>query len=118
VLALVDPLAPPIELRLEVEWVGEAAAGLEIAVQEAVVALERALGLAIARLEDDQPSASWPQKPANSAVGRPPPAWTAPSRSQTSFFGRAPSRARQRLMPQAMSANSLVKMSAPQKLRE
>jgi hypothetical protein len=64
-----------------------------------------------------QPSESWPQKPANSAVGRPP-AWIAPSRSQTSFLGRAPSRARQRPMPQAISGNSLLKMSAPQKLRE
>jgi hypothetical protein len=51
--ARVDALAPAVELVLEVELVGEPAAGLEIAVQEAVAALERALGLAVARVEDD-----------------------------------------------------------------
>lgn len=50
---LVDPLAPPIELVLEVEVVGERAACLEVAVDEAVGALERPLGLAVAGVEDD-----------------------------------------------------------------
>jgi hypothetical protein len=42
--ARVDAIAPAVELVLEVERVGEAPAGLEVAVQEAVAALERALG--------------------------------------------------------------------------
>ena len=52
-LALVDPIAPAVELVLEVGRVGEAPAGLEVAVNEAVVALEGPLGLAVAGVEDD-----------------------------------------------------------------
>jgi hypothetical protein len=50
--APVDAIAPVIELMLEVERVREPAAGLEVAVQEAMAALQRALGLAIAGVED------------------------------------------------------------------
>src|SRR5207253_11304893 len=46
-------LAPAVELILEVERIGKAPAGLEVAVQEAMAALERALSLAVARIEDD-----------------------------------------------------------------
>jgi hypothetical protein len=53
VLAGVDPLAPAVELVLEVERVGNAPPGLEVAVNEAVGALERPLGLAVAGVEDD-----------------------------------------------------------------
>ena len=53
-----------------------------------------------------QPSASWPQNARNCSVGRPCGA-IAPSRSQTSLPGSAPSRARQRLIPNAMSAELL-----------
>src|SRR6187200_305556 len=60
-----------------------------------------------------QPTASWPQKPANASVGCPPPAWMAPSRSQTSVSGNASRRVRQRIMPKAMSGHSLEKISVP-----
>jgi hypothetical protein len=65
-----------------------------------------------------QPTVSRPQKPANALVGRPPPAWIAPSRSHTSLRGSARSRTRQRLMPQAMSENSFENTSAPANARE
>src|SRR5215216_225860 len=50
--ASVDLVAPQVELELEVEGVGEQAPGLEVAVDEAVTALERPLGLAVAGVED------------------------------------------------------------------
>ena len=50
--ARVDAIAPAVELVLEVERVREPPAGLEVAVQEAVAALQRALGLAVAGVED------------------------------------------------------------------
>ncbi len=50
--------------------------------------------------------------------GWPPPRWIAPSRSQTTFSGSAPSSARQRLMPQRMSGACLEKISAPAPARE
>ena len=52
-LSPVDPIAPIVELRLEVERVGKPPPGFEVAVQEAVVALERPLGLAVTGVEDD-----------------------------------------------------------------
>src|SRR6266516_4178101 len=52
VRARVDALAPALELVGEVEVVGKAPPGLEVAVQEAVASLERSLGLAVAGIED------------------------------------------------------------------
>src|SRR5271155_84359 len=51
--ARVDALTPAVELVLEVQSVSEAPAGLEVAVQEAVTALERPFGRSVARVEDD-----------------------------------------------------------------
>ena len=65
-----------------------------------------------------QPTRNWPQKPAKATVGRPPPEWIAPSRSQTSFAGKAPRRVRQRAIPKAMSQNSFENTSAPASARE
>ena len=115
--ARVDALTPAVELVLKVQSVGEAPAGLEVAVQEAVAALERPFGRSVARVEDDPAERELPQKARNSCVGRPRGA-IAPSRSQTSLPGRAPSRSRQHLIPHAMSGNSLEKTSAPAKARE
>jgi hypothetical protein len=115
--APIDLVAPLIELELEVERVGKAPPRLEAAVQIAVAALERALGLAITWVEDDPAERQLPQKARKSSVGRPLGA-IAPSRSQTSLSGSAPRRARQRAIPKAMSANSFEKTSAPQKARE
>jgi hypothetical protein len=89
--ARVDALAPAVELVLEVERVREPPAGLEIAVQEAVRALERALGLAVARVEDDPTERELAAEGEEVSVGRPLGA-IAPSRSQTSFSGSAPRR--------------------------
>jgi hypothetical protein len=86
-------------------------------VQEAVAALERALGLAVAGVEDDPAERELAAEARKSALGRPPGA-IAPSRSQTSFCGRAPRRARQRAIPKAMSGNSFENTSAPAKARE
>jgi hypothetical protein len=69
VLALVDPIAPAVELVLEVGRVGEAPAGLEVAVNEAVVALEGPLAWQSPASRTIQPSASWPQKARNGSVG-------------------------------------------------
>ena len=80
----VDLVSAAVELILKVELVGEAPSGLEVAVQEAVVALERALGLQSPASRMIQPSASWPQKARKGSLGRPRGA-IAPSRSQTSF---------------------------------
>jgi hypothetical protein len=63
-----------------------------------------------------QPSASSPQNARNCSVGRPRGA-IAPSRSQTSLPGNTPSRARQRLIPNATSENSLENTSCPQRAR-
>src|SRR5437879_2680777 len=52
VRARVDAIAPALELVLEVQLIGKAPPGLEVAVQEAVASLERALGLAVAGVED------------------------------------------------------------------
>jgi hypothetical protein len=116
--AAVDLGAPGVELGLEVERVGKQTAGLEVAVDEAVVALGRALGLGVARIEDDpaerEPAAVAGEGPARSpAAGVDP-----PSRSQTNLFGNAPSVSRQRFMPQAMSSHPFEKTSAPAKARE
>jgi hypothetical protein len=82
-----------------------------------VAALERALGLAVARVEDDpaerEPAAEGEEVLARAAVGS-----DRTSRSQTSLSGRAPSRARQRAIPKAMSGNSFENTSAPAKARE
>ena len=50
--ARVDAITPAVELDLEVERVREPPAGLEVAMQKAVAALQRPLGLAVARVED------------------------------------------------------------------
>src|SRR5207245_10434416 len=50
--ARLDALTPALELVLEVERIGKAPARLEVAVQEAVAALQRPLGLAVAGIED------------------------------------------------------------------
>ena len=92
-LRRVDPLAPAIELVLEVERGWRSAARPRSC-------RGRSGGRARARpwpgsrrgRGSTQPTASWPQKAAKRSVGRPPPAWIAPSRSQTSFSGSAPSR--------------------------
>jgi len=51
--ARVDALTPAVELVLKVQSVGEAPAGLEVAVQKAVAALECPFGRSVARVEDD-----------------------------------------------------------------
>ena len=51
--ACVDLVAPLVELELEVVLVGEAAARFEVGAHEAMAPLEYALGLRVARLEDD-----------------------------------------------------------------
>ncbi len=55
---------PVVELELEVDFVGEAAVGLEAALDEIVEALEHALGLAVAGIEDH------PAEPELAAEGR------------------------------------------------
>src|SRR5438270_7695247 len=52
VRAGVDAIAPALELVLEVQLIGKAPPGHEVAVQEAVASLERPLGLAVAGVED------------------------------------------------------------------
>jgi hypothetical protein len=59
-----------------------------------------------------QPTSSCPQNPANSTVGRPPPA-IAPSRSHTNFSASTPIRPKQRPRPQRMSGASLLKIKLP-----
>src|SRR4051794_26938796 len=49
----VDAVAPAVEPQLEVHRVGEPPAGLEVGAQEAVRALEHALGLRVTDVEDD-----------------------------------------------------------------
>src|SRR5512133_4168912 len=56
----VDLLAPRVQLQLVVELVGEAAAGLEVGAHEAMRALQRTLGLRVARLEDQPANAQLP----------------------------------------------------------
>ena len=75
-----------------------------------------ACGSAAARIT--QPTPSWPQKPANASVGRPPPAWIAPSRSQTSFSGSAPIRSSERPRPQSTSGGSFENTSVPATTRD
>jgi hypothetical protein len=57
---------PGIELGLEVGLVGEPAAGLEARLHVLLQALDRTLGLGVARPADQktQPTGSWPQKAA------------------------------------------------------
>jgi hypothetical protein len=107
-----------VELVLEIQLVGKAPAGLEVRPQIAVRALEHALGLRVTRLEDDPPDPELTAEGSELRCGCPPPAWIAPSRSHTSFSGSAPSRRRQRRMPQAMSGHSLEKTSAPSTARD
>ena len=85
-----------VELQLEVEMVREPPARLEVRAHEPVRALQRALRLRIPGIagSPSRPPAAR-RTPANSTVGRPPPA-IAPSRSHTSFSGNAPIRHRQR----------------------
>ena len=116
--ARVGLLGPAVELGLEVERVGEAPAGLEVPWTKRWERSSAPLAWQSPGSRITQPAASWPQKAAKPSVGRPPPAWIAPSRSQTSFSGSAPSLLRQRFMPQAMSASSFEKTSAPAKARE
>ena len=112
--ARVDALAPPVELVLEVQGVGEAPAGLEVAVQEAVAALERSLWLGASPASRiTQPSESSPQKARKSSVGVPARGRSRPRGPRPASPAGRPSRYRQRLIPQAMSGNSLEKTSAP-----
>jgi hypothetical protein len=67
--ARIDPVAPPVELELVVELVGEAPPGLEVRAHEAMRALQRALGLRVARLED-QPADPELATEAREGVGR------------------------------------------------
>jgi hypothetical protein len=84
---------------LEVELIGEPPPGLEVAVQEAVVALERAPGLAIPGIEQD-PAVGEGAAEGGELLDRAPVpgvdrALPVPHR----LLGSAPSRARQRLIP-------------------
>jgi hypothetical protein len=73
--------------------------------------------LGVAGLEDP-PADGELSAEGGEGLGLPPPAWIAPSRSQTSVSGRAPSCSRQRFMPQRRSPICFEKTSAPAAARE
>ena len=92
--ALVDLVAPAVELELEVGLVREPAAGLEVGAHEPVRPLEHTLRLRVAGSEDHPADAELAAE-AGERVGRAATAGgIAPSRSQTSFSGSAPIRSR------------------------
>ena len=113
----IDAIAPAVELQLEVDRVREAPTGQKVGAHEPVRALEHALGLGVAGVEDDPAD---PELPAErrECIGRAASGAIAPSRSHTSFSGSAPILLRQRPRPQRMSGACLEKINAPASTRD
>ena len=109
---------PRVELQLEVELVGEGAAGLEAALDEVLQPLDDALGLRVARLAEVPVDPQLAAERGELVVGRPSRACSPDWRSQTSVCGSAPSDHRQRRIPASRSGVCLEKISAPAPARE
>jgi hypothetical protein len=99
-------------------WFGEPPPGLEVAVQKPVVALERPLGLAVARVEEDpahgEPAAEGGELVGRAAVPGVERALTVPDE----LLRQRPEPVKAAAHAQAMSQNSFEKTGAPQKPRE